>query len=342
MKLISFAVPSYNSQDYLHHCVDTLLSGGEDVEILIVNDGSKDNTAAIADEYAAKYPTIVRAIHKENGGHGSGVNRGREEAQGLYYKVVDSDDWVNEEALKTLLDTIKIHLAEDTLPDLYITNFIYDHVYDNTRFVRRWNKQFPVNSFCTWKDVGSFHGSEVLLMHSLMYKTNLLRKSETVLPEHTFYVDNYFAYKPLPLMQKIYYLDVNLYHYFIGREDQSVNIKNFSRRYDQQIRVMRYMVDSYSYAQIDGMVGPLRSYMLHCLSAIMMNTMMFCCAVGSEPERIAAHDALWQHIRQQDPDLYHCLANRGMCTFFKWMPWKLRGRCMLIGYKLLCKFVKLG
>lgn len=342
MKLISFAVPSYNSQDYLHHCVDTLLSGGEDVEILIVNDGSKDNTAAIADEYAAQYPTIVRAIHKENGGHGSGVNRGREEAQGLYYKVVDSDDWVNEEALKTLLDTIKKHLAEDTLPDLYITNFIYDHVYDNTRFVRRWNRQFPVNTFCGWKDVGSFYGSQVLLMHSLMYKTELLRKSETVLPEHTFYVDNYFAYKPLPLMQKIYYLDVDLYHYFIGRDDQSVNIRNFTKRYDQQLRVMRYMADAYSYAEIDRMEGPLRRYMLHCLSAIMMNTMMFCCAGGSEPERIAAHEELWQHIRERDPAMYNCLAHRSMPVFLNWMPWKLRGRCMKIGYKLLCKFVKLG
>lgn len=342
MKLISFAVPSYNSQNYLRHCVDTLLSGGEDVEILIVNDGSKDDTAIIADEYAAKYPTIVRAIHKENGGHGSGVNRGREEATGLYYKVVDSDDWVNEEALKTLLDTIKTHMAENTLPDLYITNFIYDHVYDNTRFVRRWNRQFPVNSFCTWKDVGSFYGSQVLLMHSLMYKTELLRKSETILPEHTFYVDNYFAYRPLPLMQKIYYLDVNLYHYFIGRDDQSVNIKNFTKRYDQQLRVMRYMVDSYSYAEICEMEAPLRRYMLHCLSAIMMNTMMFCCAGGSEPARIAAHDELWEHIRQQDPDLYNCLAHRSMPVTLKWMPWKLRGKCMLIGYKLLCKFVKLG
>ena len=342
MKLISFAVPSYNSQEYLRHCVDTLLSGGEDVEILIINDGSKDNTAAIADEYAAKYPTIVRAIHKENGGHGSGVNRGREEATGLYYKVVDSDDWVGEEALKTLLDTIRKHMAENRLPDLYITNFVYEHVYDNTQFVRSWGRQFPVNSFCTWADAGNFYGSQVLLMHSLMYKTELLRKSGTILPEHTFYVDNYYAYKPLPLMQTIFYLDVNLYHYFIGRDDQSVNIRNFVKRYDQQLRVMRYMVDAYSYAEIDKMEKPLKKYMLHCLSAIMMNTMMFCCSGGSEPERIAAHEELWQHIRSNDPKLYDHLAHRAMPAMLKWMPWKMRGKCMLVGYKLLCRFVKLG
>ena len=99
MKLITFAIPSYNSEKYLCHAVDTILTGGEEVEIIIVNDGSTDATAAIADSYARQYPTIVRAIHKENGGHGSGVNRGLQEATGLYFKVVDSDDWVDEEAL---------------------------------------------------------------------------------------------------------------------------------------------------------------------------------------------------------------------------------------------------
>ncbi len=342
MKLISFAIPSYNSQDYLRHCVDTILSGGEDVEIIIVNDGSKDATAAIADEYVARYPSIVKAVHKENGGHGSGVNRGLAEATGLYYKVVDSDDWVDEQALQTLLATIRRHQGENRLPDLYITNFIYDHAYDNTTFLRHWRGQFPVNQHCTWKDVGRFWGAQVLLMHSLLYRTDRLRESDTVLPEHTFYVDNYYAYKPLPLMKTIFYLDVDLYHYFIGREDQSVNIKNFTRRYDQQLRVMRCMVDAYSHTQIEQMEKPLRRYMNHCLGAIMMNTMLFACAGGSEPERIQAHEELWQHIRTQDPAMYHALARRSLPALVKWLPWKARGRFMHFGYCMLCKFVKLG
>lgn len=103
MKLLSIAVPCYNSQDYMRNCVDSLLKGGELVEILIVNDGSKDDTAKIADEYAEKYPTIVRAIHQENGGHGEAVNTGIRNATGFYFKVVDSDDWVNEEAFEAIL-----------------------------------------------------------------------------------------------------------------------------------------------------------------------------------------------------------------------------------------------
>lgn len=103
MKLLSFAIPCYNSEAYMKNCIESLLPGGEDVEILIVDDGSKDGTAQIADEYQEKYPTIVKAIHKENGGHGSAVNAGIENATGLYFKVVDSDDWVKESAYKKIL-----------------------------------------------------------------------------------------------------------------------------------------------------------------------------------------------------------------------------------------------
>ena len=108
MKLLSIAIPCYNSEKYMRKCVESLLIGGDDVEILIVNDGStKDKTAEIADEYAAKYPTIVKAIHKENGGHGSAVNAGIANASGLFFKVVDSDDWVKEDYLERLVELQK-------------------------------------------------------------------------------------------------------------------------------------------------------------------------------------------------------------------------------------------
>lgn len=93
MKYITFAVPCFNSQDYMERCIDTLITGGEDVEVIIVDDGSTDNTGRIADEYEQEYSDIVRAVHKANGGHGSGVNKGLELARGQYFKVVDSDDW---------------------------------------------------------------------------------------------------------------------------------------------------------------------------------------------------------------------------------------------------------
>ena len=98
MKYITFAVPCYNSENYMRRCVDSLLIGGKDVEIILIDDGSSDRTAQIADEYEIEYPDIVRVVHKENGGHGSGVNKGLELANGIYYKVVDSDDWFDKES----------------------------------------------------------------------------------------------------------------------------------------------------------------------------------------------------------------------------------------------------
>ncbi len=126
MKLLSIAVPCYNSENYMRKCIDSLLVGGENVEILIVDDGSSDHTAEIADEYAAAHPTIVKAIHQENAGHGGAVNAGLKNATGFYFKVVDSDDWVNKEAYIKILNTLEHLLGGDKSLDMLISNFVYE------------------------------------------------------------------------------------------------------------------------------------------------------------------------------------------------------------------------
>lgn len=339
-KLISFAVPSYNSQDYLSNCIESLLKGGEDVEIIIVDDGSTDSTAQIADRYAEAYPSIVRAIHKPNGGHGSGVNRGLKEATGLYYKVVDSDDKIDEKALKTLLSDIKTRKGENALPDLYITNFVYDRI-DGKSHVSRYKDKLPVNKIFGWGDIKRFRFSRMLLMHSLLYKREKLIASGLNLPEHTFYVDNIYAYTPLPYMQTICYLDVNLYLYFIGREDQSVNRKNFVRRYAQQIRVMECMTDAYTLGEIKNMPRGLKNYMWHALENLMLTTLFFTCSEDS-PEREKAVVDMWSHIRERDEKLYKALKRSFYSAMICGMPWHMRGFVLDKGYKLVCKRIKLG
>lgn len=342
MKLITFVVPSYNSEGYLRHAIDTLLSGGKDVEIIIVNDGSTDGTAGIADEYAEEFPEIVKAVHKENGGHGSGVNCGVEKAQGMYLKVVDSDDWVNTAALKEMLRVIRKHVDDGVEADVYFSNFVYDHAEDNTKFVRHFRNKFPVGQFFDWSQVRRFYGSQLLLMHAIMFKTEVIRQSGTVLPEHTFYVDNYFAYRPLPYCKKLYYFDLDLYHYFIGRADQSVTLSNMTKRYQQQICVTKCMFDSYSCEDIMKMEKGLRLYMLHMLGAVCMNMMMFCCSGGDDAERKDAYAAFWQYTMDKDPEMNEFLRTRGLPLHVYWMPWKFRGWFMLEGYKVLCKINKLG
>ena len=143
MKLLSIAVPCFNSQNYMRHCVDTLLTGGDEVEILIVNDGSKDDTAAIADEYERLYPGIVRAVHQENGGHGAAVMAGLKNAQGRYFKVVDSDDWVDEEAFAKILCALRgfVHGGQEV--DLVVSNFVYDKVGARHKKVMSYGNALP-------------------------------------------------------------------------------------------------------------------------------------------------------------------------------------------------------
>ncbi len=126
MKLLTVAIPCYNSQDYMEKCIDSLLIGGEDVEIIIVDDGSKDMTPEIADSYAKKHPEIVRAIHQENGGHGEAVNTGIRNAQGNFFKVVDSDDWVDAEAYQKILATLRELVGNGSQLDMLISNFVYE------------------------------------------------------------------------------------------------------------------------------------------------------------------------------------------------------------------------
>ena len=197
MKLLSIAIPCYNSQDYMRHAIETLLAGGEDVEILVVNDGSKDKTADIAAEYQQKYPTIVRAINKENGGHGDAVMTGLKNATGLYFKVVDSDDWVDEECLKRVLAQLRAFTEQKEEIDMLICNYVYDKVGVKHKHVMQYRHAVPQNRVFDWNET-RFKIGEYLLMHSVIYRTALLNKCGLNLPKHTFYVDELYVYQPLP------------------------------------------------------------------------------------------------------------------------------------------------
>ena len=313
-KLITFAVPSYNSAAYMDHCVQTLLTGGEDIEIILVDDGStKDETPAICDRYAEEYPHIVRAIHQPNGGHGEGVNQGIRNARGLYYKVVDSDDWLDEGALKRVLDKLREFAGRQSPLDLMICNYVYEHVEDNTQKVMRYTNVFPVNKEFTWENMGRFRPSQYLLMHSVIYRTQLLRDCGLELPKHTFYVDNIFVYEPLPFVKSIYYMDEDLYRYFIGRADQSVNETVMVGRVDQQVRVTRAMIDACDLRQVALSHPKLARYMKSYLAMMMSISSIFLVIAGT-PEALGQRTELWEYLRTVDSALFHKFKYRAVST----------------------------
>lgn len=303
-KIITFAVPCYNSAEYMEHCIDSLLEGGDDIEIILVNDGStKDNTAEICDRYASLYPDIVRTIHQKNGGHGEGVNQGIRQGKGVYYKVVDSDDWVDVPALHKILEKLRQFVRLEKLVDMLVSNFVYEHADTDSQRVMSYGNVFPRNKVFGWEQIGRFRRSQYLMMHSVIYRMDLLRECGLELPKHTFYVDNLFIYIPLPMVKNIYYLDVDFYRYYIGREDQSVNEDVMVGRVDQQLKVTYMMLQAHDLREVAHQHKRLERYMfrhlnmLVCISSVML-------ILNGSPECLGERTRLWEEVRAIDSGLY--------------------------------------
>lgn len=338
MKLLSITIPCYNSEAYMRNCIHSLLVGGEEVEIIIVDDGSVDGTAAIADEYAEKYPTIIKAIHQENSGHGGAVNTGIRNATGLYFKVVDSDDWVSISAYKEILKTLEELAGASPMVDMMISNFVYEKEGAKHKKVMSYRSAFPKRKIFTWDDVKFLHKGQYILMHSIIYRTKLLRECGMELPLHTFYVDNIFAYYPLPYVRNLYYLDVNFYRYYIGREDQSVNEKVMIGRLDQQLKVNRIMIDAYKLSDNRQIVSrKLRHYMKNDLEIIMVVSSILAIRSGTK-ENLDKKYELWKYLKKKDPRIYYEL-KWGILGRTMNLPGRSGRKISEMAYKLAQRFV---
>ncbi|ACV10168.1 glycosyltransferase family 2 protein [Jonesia denitrificans] len=298
--LLTLVVPAYNSAPYLHRCIDSLL--GEDrVEVVIVNDGSTDDTAAIADAYAFAHPQVVRVIHQVNAGHGGAVNAGIAAARGEYVKVVDSDDWLNRDALRALLSTIVEQESRGVRIDAFITNFVKEREGARHCPATRYTNVMPQGRPFGWSEVGAFRTRQHLMMHAVCFRTEVIRASGLQLPEHTFYVDNLFVFVPLIHTRTVYYLNVDLYRYFIGRDDQSVAHDVMIRRSDQHVKVTRLLLDAMpARGSVD---TQLFSYLIHHLEVVCAITSIVLLHAGGR-ENLATRTALWNDIRAKDAWLH--------------------------------------
>ena len=320
----------------MHKAVECLLPGGEDVEILIINDGSSDGTAEIAEGYEREYPGIVRVINQENKGHGGAVNTGIANAKGMYFKVLDSDDWFKEEAYLQVLDKLRDLAGGDRVLDLLICNFVYEKEGKEHKKVMTYKSALPLDEMFSWNDVKQFKKGQYLLMHSVIYRTKLLKECGMVLPEHTFYVDNIFVFEPLPFVKNMYYMNVNLYRYYIGREDQSVNEAVMIKRIDQQIKVNKLMIDYM--ADTRRCIHPkLERYMLNYLDIMMTISSIFLIKEGSA-ESLRKKKELWEYLKENDGRDYFRL-RFGMLGNSMNIPGKGGRKISVLEYKIAQRFV---
>ena len=280
----------------MENAIESLLPGGDRVEIIIIDDGSKDNTGAIADVYAEKYPDIVRVIHQENGGHGEGINQGLAHATGTYFKVLDSDDTVSRDFLR-YLDTLE-QCERDGGVDLFITNYYYVHSDGIGDRSINYSNAFPTGRIFGWEDTKMLRMHQLLTIHSCTFRTEAMRRWAEPLPKKVFYEDNLMVYKTLPHVQRMYYMNTELYRYWIGRPDQSVQEEVMKKRYHHQILVTE---KCFAACHLDDIPNKkLRKHLHHELFMMFGISILFT-RLNKTAETDAALDRMWETCIAFDP-----------------------------------------
>lgn len=235
-KVLTIVVPSYNVEAYLKGTLNSFVEPEilEDIEVLVVNDGSKDRTPEIAESFEKKYPGTFRLISKENGGHGSTINRGIEEASGRYFKVVDGDDWVDTKDF-----TRMVHRLKTAESDYVVTN--YYKVNDVTK--EKTPEEFPYfreHPICSFDEAA---GQSEIPMHALVIRTAILKENQIRLDERCFYVDNEYITFPIPYVETVEYYDLFVYMYRLAVAAQSVSMKGFQKHLPDHVKVTKRLVD---------------------------------------------------------------------------------------------------
>ena len=305
-KLLTCVVPCYNSAAYMERAVDSLLAGGEEMEVLIVDDGSADETGAIADRLEKEHPSVVRVHHQANAGHGSALNYGIDHAEGVYFKVVDSDDRMVKENLPGLMDLLREHTEPGTLADVIFHDYVYDRPEKENTFRITYRGKLRPDTVGTWDQSRPFHIWNQFMIHSLIYSTAFLRKLNIRMPEHTFYEDNLYIYQPLAHTRRILYHHPPQYGYFVGREDQSINEKNILKRLDQMTNIARTQITSYSLEELNRLPKHLRTYLINNACGQLFTTCALQFIENTDRSRRMNRE-LWQAILDFDPALYRRL-----------------------------------
>ena len=298
---ITFVIPCYNSAEYMDHCIQSILGAGRDIEIIIVDDGSTDATGEKADRWQERFPEVIRTIHQENAGHGGAVMAGIRAARGTYLKVVDSDDWLDRTARGVLLARLRRFISNGEDVDLVVCNYVYEHVLTGSRKVIKYQGALPMNKVIGWDEIGHFGIGQYIMMHAAVYRTQVLRDSGMEMPLHTFYVDNIFVYNPLPYVKKLYYLPVNLYRYFIGREDQSVAESVMLSRLDQQMKVTKLLAEAYVLPD-EVPSKKLAKYMYNYLMIIVTASSIFA-TIRGDAEALEMRRQMWRDIEAHSPKM---------------------------------------
>jgi glycosyltransferase involved in cell wall biosynthesis len=313
MKTISIIVAAYNMEEYLGRCLDSVVDHKWDdsVEVIVVNDGSKDNTLQIARQYQADYPQIVTVIDKENGHHGSCTNAALPIAKGKYVKVLDADDWFDPQAFDVL-----IHKLQTLDTDLVVTNYT-KHYDSETIQIRYCSHDYTAD--CELLTSSHSH-LPYLGMHAVTYRTELLQKMEYRQSEGVYHSDVEWVFCPLFFVETLAFVNANVYQHFLARAGQSsepaVFKKNLSHRQVVAIRMLEY----YFTFNRDSLSKQMDAYLFRIMNRFVISIYKTCFLWQSDSHFIPDPDMMIsfdQTIRKKNEPFYNNLSKE---VLYKWLP----------------------
>ena len=231
-KLLTVSVAAYNMEKYLRRTLESLAVPEvlDELEVFVVDDGGKDASLAIAQEFERAHPGSFHAVHKENGGYGTTVNWSLAHATGRYFRPLDGDDWFERDGLIALIE-----LLRGTDADAVITPCTRVY-FDGDRETGARTLLAESEDAAT---LAELRGGKHLLMHRITYKTDILRAVKLELPGRVLYTDNIYVCAPLLQARSVRFLDAPLYCHRIGRAEQSMSAAVVSRHMDDSLTVNR-------------------------------------------------------------------------------------------------------
>ena len=318
-KLLTVTVPAYNADRWLEYNLDSLLlpSCLDMLEVLVVDDGSVDRTGEIADIYAARYPGTVRVIHKANGGHGSGVNTGIREARGRYFKVVDADDWVDQEAFQNLIEALK-----DADDDIVSSGFLWAK--DNgsgypATFPTEAEFKEPFKGVCYGETYRFEEIAEQLYLkiHNLTYRTALLKENDIRLDEHCYYVDTEYITYPVPFVDTVRFLPDFVYRYRINRAGQSMGVKQMQKYAENYDRVLGSLLRFYESDTVKSCGAKKKGYIANIIARTVAARIRVFLSLPTNRENKEALIRFDESLKKDYPEIYRANINRAVSALRK-------------------------
>lgn len=311
-KILTIVIPSYNVETTLKSTIDSLLVSDllNDIEILVIDDGSKDRTSEIANEFETDYPDCIRAIHKENGGHGSAINRGIKEAAGKYFRVLDGDDWFDEKAYRELVSFLKETDSDIVFnPYLTVNDRTGEEILKDSH-----SKTIPEKQKFIFDDIASEFD---LPMHSATFKTELIKKIPSV-DEKCFYVDSEYVLFPIVSANTVAFLNSPLYRYRVFSDNQSMTMKNLQKNIEYHERVVRRCTKFYEENK-DSVSEQKKAYMKKRMRQLIEAHYGILFSFPRSSSVFHKIRKFSSELKTESPDLYQA-SNHKMIWLFRKMP----------------------